>query len=71
MIDVIIPTGISLGDRIVLAIVSDIKRTTPPAIAEVGYNILWSGPTIILKICGVIKPTNPIIPLTETLKNIP
>jgi hypothetical protein len=36
IMDVTIPTGISRGERIVLAIVSENKRTIPPAMAEVG-----------------------------------
>ena len=40
---VIIPTGISVGDIIVLAIVSVKIINIPPTNAEAGISILWSG----------------------------
>ena len=41
---VIIPTGISLGSNIFLAIVSARSRTIPPLTADTGRSILLSGP---------------------------
>lgn len=63
---VIIPTGISIGEIIVLAMVSAKIINIPPINPEEGNSILWSGPTIILTIWGIISPTNPIIPLMDT-----
>lgn len=64
---VIIPTGISIGEIIVLAIVSANIINIAPSSADAGRRILWSGPINSLTIWGIIKPTNPMIPLTDTL----
>ena len=64
--DVTIPTGISEGDIIVLAIVSAITRNIDPSKIEQGMLYLLSLPIINLEILGTIKPTKEIIPATET-----
>ncbi len=56
------PTGISTGEIIVLEIVSAIVRNDAPSRKEQGTNILLSAPTINLRMCGIISPTNPIGP---------
>ena len=37
---------------------------------DAGSSILWSGPTIILVMCGTTSPTHPIIPLILTLADV-
>ena len=61
------PTGISVGCAAVLAIVSHIIIKAAPPKYEKGRSILWSEPTISLMQWGIIRPTNPIVPLTDTL----
>ena len=64
--DVTIPTGISDGDIIVLAIVSDTRRNIPPSNILPGIVYLWSAPSSNLAMFGIIKPTKEIIPATDT-----
>ena len=66
MNEVTIPTGISDGAIIVLAIVSEITRNTEPSKIEQGMLYLLSFPIINLLIFGTISPTNDIIPATDT-----
>ena len=63
IIAVIIPTGISVGATIFLAIVSQAVKNAPPASAHAGKTILWSSPEIFLTACGMISPTKPIGPV--------
>ena len=63
---VIIPTGISIGEIIVRAMVSANTIKMPPINAEAGRRILLSAPNRILATWGMIKPTNPIIPDMDT-----
>lgn len=65
MIDTTIPTGISAGATIFLAIVSDINKRSVPTKADTGNNNLCFGPTIFLAICGEIRPKKEIVPATE------
>jgi len=65
-IAVSIPTGISEGGLITLAIVSIHRRKIAPDTIVIGRSVLWLGPTIILIICGVMRPMNPIMPQTDT-----
>ena len=66
IIPVITPIGNSLGEIIVLAIVSHRMRNPPPARNDEISNILKSEPTSNLINCGIINPTKHIIPATET-----
>lgn len=66
MKDVTIPTGISDGEIIVLAIVSEITRNIEPSSIEHGMLYLLSLPIISFEIFGTINPTNEIIPATDT-----
>lgn len=61
---VMMPTGISAGPD--LASVSAITKNIAPANALVGSRILWSDPTMSRMKCGIISPTNPMTPETET-----
>ena len=63
---VIIPTGISVGDMMVLATVSQITSSTPPDKNEHGSITRWSEPFMILQMCGTIKPMKLIGPAIET-----
>ena len=56
------PTGISLGERIVRDTVSDINKTNAPIIPEAGRRYRLSVPAILLAACGAIKPIKPITP---------
>ena len=60
------PTGISVGLIRVRAKVSVRTIKIPPDIAATGKSILWSGPTTKRTPWGIIKPTNPIVPLAAT-----
>ena len=61
-----IPTGNSIGERITLAIVSEIKSRIPPKIIDKGIKNLCFEENKILIMCGEIKPTNPIVPPAQT-----
>ena len=63
---VITPTGSSEAPVTTRAKASQATRKMPPRIADVGINILWSGPISSLVMWGIIRPTNPITPLIET-----
>ena len=63
---VITPTGISFGYIALLAKVSHIIKKIPPAINDIGNRRLWHAPKIRRKICGIISPTNPMIPESAT-----
>jgi hypothetical protein len=63
---VITPTGNSVGARRVLAKVSDAIRKEAPINAEAGMRRRWSGPKINRTEWGMIRPTKPIRPHTET-----
>ena len=60
------PTGISAGAMIVRASVSARIRNMPPSRNEAGSNSRWSGPKIIRVTWGMMSPTNPTTPLTDT-----
>lgn len=49
------PTGISIGARRFLDIVSAIKSNNVPINADTGINLLCFGPIIFLPICGAIN----------------
>lgn len=55
---------------IVLEIVSQTIKKIPPINADSGRRNLWSGPTIRREAWGIIKPTHPIIPATETDRDV-
>ena len=63
IIDVIIPTGISSGEIIVLAIMSDASSMMPPMSPDAGMRYLLSTPTRLRAIWGATRPTNPMTPL--------
>lgn len=67
MIDVTIPMGIS-AVKSPRQRVSTIKRYKLPNNAEKRIKNLLLCPTIILEICGIISPTQLIIPPIETVK---
>src|SRR3989337_3401816 len=62
---VIIPTGISIGEKMVRDKVSAAVRNEAPRRKEHGRMIRLSTPIIILSTWGIISPTNPIGPVTE------
>ncbi len=62
------PIGSSCGATKSLAATSEKTINIPPIKAAAGMTYLWSAPTIFLIICGIIKPTKPIEPLTETIE---
>ena len=62
---VIILIGISLIP-IVLVIVSTRSIKMPPSNIEIGIALRFDDPTSILEKCGIIKPTQPIVPATHT-----
>ncbi len=64
--EVTIPTGISDGEIIVLAIVSEISKNVPPNNMLPIIEYLWSEPNNNFDIFGTISPTNEIIPAIET-----
>ena len=64
--EVIIPTGISVGAAMVLAAVSHSIRNVAPPKKEYGRRLLLLEPLKSLTEWGILSPTNPIIPLTET-----
>lgn len=57
--------GISVG-RNALVIVSAKSRSMPPPTKQAGRSALLSGPTINRRRWGMMRPTNPIIPETDT-----
>ena len=60
------PIGSSSGFRSVRATRSaSMRKTAPPNIAA-GSSRRWLGPTSIRAICGVTRPTKPIVPPMET-----
>ena len=61
-----IPIGNSVGKRRVLARKSVKTRKIPPVREENKKRYLWSGPIKMRIQWGTIKPTKPMIPLTET-----
>ena len=63
---VIMPTGISVGARRVLAKVSHITKKLAPNRVDAGISILRSGPTNNRTIWGTINPTKPIGPQVAT-----
>ena len=65
-IAVIIPIESSELGIIVLAITSAQIINIDPRSIDIGVSLLWSDPTSDLVICGMINPTNPMIPQTET-----
>ena len=67
MAAVIIPTGISTGEITVRDMVSAAVRKDAPNRNEQGTMILLSAPRIILKIWGIMRPTNPIGPVTAMI----
>lgn len=64
--DVTIPTGISEGEMITLAIVSETSRKIPPINILPGIEYLWSEPNSNFDMFGTIRPTKEIIPAIET-----
>ena len=63
---VINPTGISVGDNIVLAIMSEDNKIIAPIKEAWGIRYFGFVPQAILEICGATNPTNPIIPVCDT-----
>jgi len=63
---VITPTGNSTGARRVLPNVSEAMRKEAPTNAEEGRRRRWSDPKANRTEWGIISPTNPIKPHTET-----
>jgi len=63
---VITPTGNCCGAIIVRAIVSESTSRLPPARTEVGASHRWSLPISKRIMCGIIKPTKPILPACVT-----
>src|SRR4029453_19149037 len=63
---VIAPTGSSRPPSTVRATVSHSTRKAAPPRAEAGRRSRWSGPTLSRSRCGMMRPTKPIRPETET-----
>lgn len=66
MKEVTIPTGISAGDIIVLAIVSESNKNIEPSKMVHGMLNLLSFPIISFDMFGTTRPTKEIIPAIET-----
>jgi len=64
--DVTIPTGISAGEMIVLASVSDTSKNNAPSKIVQGILYLLSFPIHNFEIFGTTSPTKEIIPAIET-----
>ena len=64
--DVTIPTGISAGEIIVRASVSDTSKNIAPSKIEQGILYLLSLPIKSFEIFGTTSPTKDIIPAIET-----
>jgi hypothetical protein len=64
--EVTMPTGISAGEIIVLASVSDSNKKIEPSKIVHGILYLLSFPINSLEILGTISPTKEIIPAMET-----
>jgi hypothetical protein len=60
--------GIDIGAKIILVIKSEKDKNTAPPKKQAGNKILYFTPTILRIICGIIKPTKPIIPHIDTVK---
>ena len=63
---VTVPTGISIGENIVLAKVSANKSIIAPPSDEDISKYLFNDPPSNLNIWGTIKPINPTPPTTDT-----
>ena len=67
--EVITPTG--RPDTITdFAIMSQIIRNSPPNTADAGMRYLQSDPITNLTIWGITSPTNPIVPVNETISAV-
>ena len=64
--EVNMPTGNTMGERIVLARISDVSKNTPPNKAEAGIRNRSSLPVRRRTIWGTTSPTKAIIPKNET-----
>ena len=60
------PTGISLGERMVLDIRSAMDMNAPPYKKLMGITALCFAPKIFLTACGATRSINPIIPANDT-----
>ena len=60
------PTGNSEAPVATRATESQSMRNMAPTIADVGKRIRWSGPITSRVMWGIMRPTNPMIPLMET-----
>ena len=70
IIEVIIPTGISVGAKISRPTVSEHKSRNAPTRALLGIRNLWSLPSNMRAIWGAIKQTNPIIPVKAMIAEV-
>ena len=66
MNDVTTPTGSSRGSKSVRARRSHSMRKIAPPNALAGSSRRWFGPVMRRTICGVTRPTKPIVPPTDT-----
>lgn len=64
--EVIIPTGITVGEKSVLPKVSHNRRNTPPQIAVHGIRCSSLFPMAARTMWGTTNPTNAITPKNET-----
>ena len=60
------PIGISVARRF-LDTLSTTSRNAAPSSIVAGTRYRWSLPTILRARCGITSPTQPIMPLTDTL----
>lgn len=68
--DVTTPIGTSMGEAIVLDMVSEKERKIPPSKILPIRLYLCFEPVRILAAWGIIKPTKPIIPVFDTITDI-
>ena len=64
--DVTTPMGSSMGLSSVRAARSASSRNTAPENIEAGSSFLWFGPATMRAMCGITRPTKPIVPPTDT-----
>src|SRR3989338_6622585 len=64
---VITPMGISIGEKRVRESISQTTINIAAARQALGIRILWFGPTTNRIVWGITRPTNPIMPLIDTI----
>jgi len=70
MMDVMMPTGMTIGLNKDLDIKSQINKNKAPSTREAINNKRVSLPINILTTCGIISPTKAIIPKKDTIQAV-